>query len=98
VTIESPWMTAREAAAYLKVSRSFLTAHLSEISHTRAGRDLRFTQAALDAHLARGRKQPMAAAEPMAAPARLRRITPGRMNPITRREYSTIAPRTEKAI
>jgi len=101
MTIESPVLTAREAAAYLKVARSFLTAHLSEISHTRAGRDLRFMAADLDAYLARGRKHPMVAAEPTPARRSAPPLRPRRdgINKVTGKPWGYYdAPRTEKAI
>jgi excisionase family DNA binding protein len=91
-------LTAREAMAVLRCSRTFLSDHKAELGATRVGTHLRFPRASLDAYLKRGQVAGAVTVEqmPVAAPSpRHGRIAsmypPGTINKLTGLPYGSRA-------
>lgn len=86
MTTPTALLTAREAQAYLRCGRSYLTAHADEIGVVRRGGRLLFKAADLDRWNERHYQpptMPVPAPRKVVTPTRL----PDRVNPLTGRNY-----------
>lgn len=69
VAVESPLLTAREAMAYLRRGRTFMTEHAAELGARRVGSRLMFARTDLDSYLERCRVRSVTlVSEPSPAP------------------------------
>jgi hypothetical protein len=90
----APRLTARDAMAYLKRSRSWLTKHADEIGYVRDGRNLFFYQADLDAWNRRHYRLPRADdATPVYRPEPVPFGDGGEINPFTGVPYHSLEAR-----
>jgi hypothetical protein len=85
-------LTAKEAAAYLRRSRSWLTPHAEEIGVVRMDGRLLFRLADLERFVARHHAPPVGV-KPEPAPRKPARpsMLPTGMNPVTRRPFGSVA-------
>lgn len=84
-----PLLTAQEARAILRCSRSFLSEHRAALGGIKVGTRLMFTRAGLADYLARQRiPEPAAEPERAVEPTRIRKYGAGPTNPITKKSWS----------
>lgn len=89
MTPTSPLLTIKESCLYLRRSRTFVWEHRAELGAVRLGRSVMFTQASLDAYIARQTVPPAAiVSPPRATVTRLAAIGRLGINPATRQPWS----------